>query len=63
MSHDYLDNVLVLNLPLPWWEGVGGRGIRSFICSCSYHPHPDPPPSRGREKEVFLFKGFPETQH
>jgi len=29
--------------PLPWWEGVRGRG------KMSCHPHPNPPPSRGRE--------------
>jgi hypothetical protein len=32
------------NLPLPWWEGIEGRGIVR-----GSHPHPNPPPSRERE--------------
>jgi hypothetical protein len=30
--------------PLPWWEGIKGRGIRMVIM----HPHPSPLPSRER---------------
>jgi hypothetical protein len=30
--------------PLPWWEGIKGRGIKMVIM----HPHPSPLPSRER---------------
>ncbi len=33
-----------LSSPLPWWEGMKGRGNRCLFG----HPHPNPPPSRGR---------------
>jgi hypothetical protein len=29
----FFEKVMVLEFPLPWWEGVRGRGIRLCICS------------------------------
>jgi hypothetical protein len=37
------------NFPLPWWEGIKGRGKEKYLkISLFFHPHPNPPPSRGR---------------
>jgi len=38
---------MLVIFPLPWWEGVRGRGIRLRYYR-KFHPHPNPPPSRGR---------------
>jgi hypothetical protein len=40
----FQNNINPKTSPLPWWEGIKGRGI-----NISCHPHPDPPPSMGRE--------------
>jgi hypothetical protein len=48
---------MVVIFPLPWWEGVRGRGIR-FRYEKDIHPHPNPPPSRGRESNKILCRNF-----
>jgi hypothetical protein len=41
-----------VRFPLPWREGIKGRGAISF---CHFiHPHLDPLPSREREPSNFL---------
>ena len=41
--------------PLPWWEGMKGRGDQKVL---SVHPHPDPPPSKGGGELVGRFQIF-----
>jgi hypothetical protein len=44
------DDQLVKNhLPLPWREGIKGRGKITAGRHRLFHPHPNPHPSRGRE--------------
>jgi hypothetical protein len=38
--------------PLPWWEGIKGRG--KIMEELRFHPHPNPPPSRGRIFLLFM---------
>jgi hypothetical protein len=44
----FQNNINPKTPPLPWWEGIKGRGS-----NIHNHPHPHPPPSRGRESLTF----------
>jgi hypothetical protein len=47
------DELAKNHFPLPWWEGIKGRGKITGRRYYFYHPRPDPPPSRGRKFLTF----------
>jgi hypothetical protein len=40
-------------LPLPWWEGIEGRGMQGILLLQYILPHPNPLPSRERGEVPF----------